>query len=138
VIGILNKPAAEDLAVCGDSFDWVLAHSKDVVAPDCEKVFVGLDTEDRFFGSISESFFEGLPEFFLRIAANPTVKGGESVRRVESYGNSALPLTLIHLSSGKGNSQKFEQHAYTSLVVVGTMKEDPYVRGQQGTRSTPL
>src|SRR5215217_5095251 len=41
--------------------------------------------------------------------------------------------------SQKDNSPKFEQHAYTSLVVVGTkVKEDPYVRGQQRTRSTPL
>ena len=35
---------------------------KDVVVPDCEKVFVGLRSQDAFFESIPQSFWEGLPQ----------------------------------------------------------------------------
>jgi Ca2+-binding RTX toxin-like protein len=64
VIDVLNKPAGKDVVTCGGGFDRVLADSKDVVSPDCEKVFIGPAAADRFFNSIPESFFEGLPPQF--------------------------------------------------------------------------
>jgi hypothetical protein len=43
----------------------VIVDRKDVLAPDCEKVFFGLGSEDEFIASIPQSFFEGLhPQFF--------------------------------------------------------------------------
>ena len=62
VLGSINKPADVDVIVCGSGFDRVLVDRKDVVAPDCEKVFVGLGSVEAFSNSIPESFFEGLPE----------------------------------------------------------------------------
>jgi len=56
-----HVPAFRDLVACGDGFDRVLADRKDTVARDCEKVFVGLDSADKFFESIPRSFFRGLP-----------------------------------------------------------------------------
>lgn len=64
VISPINKPADEDVVVCGSGFDRVLVDRKDVVAPDCEKVFVGLGSVEAFTHSIPESFFEGLPPPF--------------------------------------------------------------------------
>jgi Ca2+-binding RTX toxin-like protein len=59
-----NQPAGKDLVVCGDGFDRVFADSKDVVAPDCERV---ADRESEFealYESIPQSFWEGLhPQF---------------------------------------------------------------------------
>jgi Ca2+-binding RTX toxin-like protein len=60
-LGPLNKPARRDLVACGDGFDRVLADRKDQIARDCEKVFIGLDSQGAFFGSIPGSFFRGLP-----------------------------------------------------------------------------
>ncbi len=64
-----NEPAANDVVVCGGGFDRVLADRADIVAPDCEKVVVvhgSLDDigrqETRFFESIPQSFFDGLPQ----------------------------------------------------------------------------
>ena len=64
VIDVLNKPAGEDVVTCGGGVDRVLADSKDVVSPDCEKVFIGPAAADRFFNSIPQSFIEGLPPQF--------------------------------------------------------------------------
>ncbi len=61
VIDVVNRPAVKDLVACGGGFDRVLADRKDTVARDCEKVFVGLDSADKFFESIPRSFFRGLP-----------------------------------------------------------------------------
>jgi hypothetical protein len=61
VFDALNKPAAKDVVSCGDGLDRVFADSKDVLASDCEKVFVGLASLDEFIASIPESFWEGLP-----------------------------------------------------------------------------
>jgi Ca2+-binding RTX toxin-like protein len=64
LLGVLfrvNAPADRDVVSCGDGFDRVLADRKDTVARDCEKVFVGLDSEEKFFESIPRSFFRGLP-----------------------------------------------------------------------------
>jgi Ca2+-binding RTX toxin-like protein len=59
----LNQPASKDVVSCGAGKDWVLADRKDVVAPDCEKVFVGEGSQDAFFESTPESFWEALPHF---------------------------------------------------------------------------
>jgi hypothetical protein len=40
VIDVLNKPAGKDVVTCGGGLDRVLADSKDVVSPDCEKVSI--------------------------------------------------------------------------------------------------
>ncbi len=73
VIDVWHKPAFKDIVVCGDGFDYVLADPKDVVAPDCERVRILqvhrfsvaelFDQSDRFYESIPQSFFEGLPRF---------------------------------------------------------------------------
>jgi RTX calcium-binding nonapeptide repeat (4 copies) len=65
VIDVFNAPAAgKDVVTCGGGFDRVLADRADVLAPDCEKVFVGQRRIDAFIESIPESFFEGLnPQF---------------------------------------------------------------------------
>ena len=64
VIIVVNRPAFEDLVSCGSGFDRVWADREDLVAPDCERVFVGFASEERFFESFPESFFEGLhPRF---------------------------------------------------------------------------
>ena len=64
VIDVVNKPAGEDVVSCGGGFDRVLADRADIVAPDCEKVFVRERKFDAFFESIPESFWEGLhPQF---------------------------------------------------------------------------
>jgi hypothetical protein len=65
---VRNEPAAKDVVVCGDGFDRVSADSKDVVAPDCEKVAVGRAAVAELFEELEEvgffeSFDEGLPPF---------------------------------------------------------------------------
>ena len=61
---VVNRPAFEDIVTCGSGFDRVIADREDVVAPDCERVFLGLASFDEFFESIPERFFEGLhPRF---------------------------------------------------------------------------
>jgi Ca2+-binding RTX toxin-like protein len=64
VIVAANSPAFGDIVTCGSGFDRVLADRKDVVAPDCERVVIGLASFEQFFNSIPQSFFEGLhPQF---------------------------------------------------------------------------
>jgi Ca2+-binding RTX toxin-like protein len=64
VVVVINDPAGKDIVVCGRGFDRVWADRDDLIAPDCEKVFVGASKGDAFFESIPESFFEGLhPKF---------------------------------------------------------------------------
>ena len=64
VILVVNRPAFEDKVTCGGGFDRVIADRKDLVAPDCERVVIGLASFEEFFNSIPESFFEGLhPQF---------------------------------------------------------------------------
>ena len=60
VVAAVNRPAFEDIVTCGGGFDRVIVDRKDVLAPDCEKVFFGLGSEDEFIASIPQSFFEGL------------------------------------------------------------------------------
>jgi Ca2+-binding RTX toxin-like protein len=65
VVAAVNRPAFVDIVSCGGGFDRVIVDRKDVLAADCEKVFVGLGSEDEFLASIPQSFFEGLhPQFF--------------------------------------------------------------------------
>jgi Ca2+-binding RTX toxin-like protein len=63
VIDPINKPGVKDIVSCGPGFDRVLADRQDLVAPDCEKVSVGLGSADAFYDSVPESFWDGLPEF---------------------------------------------------------------------------
>ena len=65
VIDPFNKPAKRDLVTCGSGFDRVLADRADVVAPDCERVAVGLAAAEELNQRIEESgfydrIFEGL------------------------------------------------------------------------------
>jgi Ca2+-binding RTX toxin-like protein len=60
VILVVNRPAFKDIVTCGSGFDRVLADRKDVVAPDCERVVIGLASQEEFFNSIPQRFFEGL------------------------------------------------------------------------------
>jgi Ca2+-binding RTX toxin-like protein len=61
VVDVYNDPVFKDIVTCGDGFDWVFADRKDVIAPDCERVFIGSGSIDEFLESIPESFWEGLP-----------------------------------------------------------------------------
>jgi len=65
VIDVLNKPAGKDVVSCGSGLDRVLADRADMVAPDCEKVSIGLAAADRFYKSIPQSFIDGLPPQFF-------------------------------------------------------------------------
>jgi Ca2+-binding RTX toxin-like protein len=71
VIGVASlrlKATAADIVTCGSGFDRVVADTKDVVAPDCEKVVLfrgGTRSEyndllNEFFSEVPPSFFEGL------------------------------------------------------------------------------
>jgi Ca2+-binding RTX toxin-like protein len=67
VLAIDNVPAVKDIATCGGGFDRILADSKDLIAPDCERVRIVRGSleevkqqEEEFFESIPPSFFEGL------------------------------------------------------------------------------
>jgi Ca2+-binding RTX toxin-like protein len=66
VVGAVNRPAFKDIVTCGGGFDRLIVDRKDVVAPDCEKVFFGFGSEDEFIESIPQSFFEGLHPQFLQ------------------------------------------------------------------------
>ena len=70
----MHYRSERDLVVCGSGFDRVAANSKDVVAPDCEKVVVfrgGTLSEyfDLLLGFYEESvppkFYEDLPPCFF-------------------------------------------------------------------------
>jgi Ca2+-binding RTX toxin-like protein len=71
VIGVATlrlRATAADIVTCGSGFDRVVADTKDVVAPDCEKVVLfrgGTRSEyddllNEFFAEVPPSFFEGL------------------------------------------------------------------------------
>jgi Ca2+-binding RTX toxin-like protein len=61
VLEVINTPAAKDVVTCGGGYDRVFADRKDVVVNDCERVVVGIGNFDAFYGSVPQSFFEGLP-----------------------------------------------------------------------------
>jgi Ca2+-binding RTX toxin-like protein len=63
VIDVVNDLFPRDVVICGDGFDRVISDREDVVAPDCEKVFVGSGSYERFYASIPKSFSNGLPQF---------------------------------------------------------------------------
>src|SRR5215210_2423790 len=65
VIDPFNKPAKRDVVTCGGGFDRVIADRADAVAPDCERVAVGLAAVEKLDQRIEESgfydrIFEGL------------------------------------------------------------------------------
>jgi Ca2+-binding RTX toxin-like protein len=63
VLDPFNKPAKRDSVTCGGGFDRVLADTEDVVAPDCEKVAVGLAAARELNQQLEDSgFFENLFE----------------------------------------------------------------------------
>ena len=61
VVEVFTDPASKDLVSCGEGFDRVFANSKDVVAPDCERVADRVSEFQGLFESIAQSFWEGLP-----------------------------------------------------------------------------
>jgi Ca2+-binding RTX toxin-like protein len=63
VAEVINRPAFEDGVTCGNGFDRVLVDREDLVAPDCERVFIGDASIDEFRESIPPSFFRSLPPF---------------------------------------------------------------------------
>ena len=68
VLDPFNKPAKRDWISCGGGFDRVLADTEDFVAPDCEKVAVGVAAAQKLNRQIEESgfydrIFEGLAPF---------------------------------------------------------------------------
>ena len=74
VIDVVHFRGASDRVICGSGFDRVVADSKDVVAPDCEKVVVireGTFSEFndvwiRFYEeTVPPNFYEGLPRCFF-------------------------------------------------------------------------
>jgi Ca2+-binding RTX toxin-like protein len=68
VASLRLKATAEDIVTCGSGFDRVHADTKDVVAPDCEKVVLFrrgsaseyFDQADEFAAEVPPSFWEGL------------------------------------------------------------------------------
>ena len=62
VVGSRNKPAYKDLVRCGPGFDRVLADRKDAVGADCERVARTQSEVNALFGTILQSFWEGLPQ----------------------------------------------------------------------------
>jgi Ca2+-binding RTX toxin-like protein len=58
---VWNRPAGKDIVTCGSGFDRVFADRDDLLAADCERVFIGERRMDAFLESIPESFWEGLP-----------------------------------------------------------------------------
>src|SRR5215204_1431630 len=56
-----NDPAGKDIVRCGGGFDRVLADRADVVAPNCEKLFIAPAAVNKFFNSIPQSFWRSLP-----------------------------------------------------------------------------
>jgi hypothetical protein len=59
-VQVINVTPTKDKVSCGSGFDRVAADQKDVIAPDCERVFIN-SSPDRFFGSFPPSFFETVP-----------------------------------------------------------------------------
>jgi RTX calcium-binding nonapeptide repeat (4 copies) len=69
VIDPFNKSADKDFVRCGRGFDRVLADTEDAVAPDCEKVAVGLAAARELQQQLEDSgFFEN---FFDGLAPSP-------------------------------------------------------------------
>jgi Ca2+-binding RTX toxin-like protein len=60
VLDAIHNPAAKDLVICGGGFDLVIVNTTDVVAPDCEKVFIGISSFDAWVEAIPEHFFDEL------------------------------------------------------------------------------
>ena len=61
LVAARNEPAHKDRVVCGGGFDRALADKKDAVAGDCVRVADTQSEVNALFGSIPQSFWEGLP-----------------------------------------------------------------------------
>ena len=83
VLIVNHVPPFEDVASCGGGFDRVVADSKDVVAPDCERVRVVHGSVEEVFeqeGAFFESIPPGVRRFFdtffeEQLAPDPTAGG---------------------------------------------------------------
>ena len=64
MVAARNEPAHRDWIACGPGFDRVMADGEDVVADGCERVADTQSEVDALFGSIPQSFWEGLPPVF--------------------------------------------------------------------------
>jgi Ca2+-binding RTX toxin-like protein len=62
-VQVVNVTPTRDIVSCGGGFDRVAADRKDVIAPDCERVFFGTSEAAgaRFFGSFPPRYFEIVP-----------------------------------------------------------------------------
>ena len=62
-VQVANVRATKDIVTCGGGFDRVLADRKDVLADDCERVFLGTSPRsvNAFFGSFPPRYFEIVP-----------------------------------------------------------------------------
>ena len=58
-----RKKVAQVFAHCGGGFDWVFSDTKDMAAPDCERVADRPSKFQGLFESILQSIWEGLPQF---------------------------------------------------------------------------
>src|SRR5215217_5042543 len=65
VVFVENRTPAIDIVSCGGGFDRVGSDSNDVVAPDCEKVFVGAAALRFFHRLESSGYFHTLFEELL-------------------------------------------------------------------------
>jgi hypothetical protein len=62
-----NRPARRDVVSCGGGFDLVVADTKDLVAPDCERVRRGVSEQE--IGALFEEL--GFVEVFEGLAPSP-------------------------------------------------------------------
>src|SRR5215203_4214318 len=73
VLDLINKPAKRDVVTCGGGFDRVLADTEDVIAPDCEKVAVGLAASRKLQQQLEDSgFFDRIFEGLAPSPVGPT------------------------------------------------------------------
>ena len=63
-IDVIHYRSARDRVVCGGGFDRVAADSKDVVAPDCEKVVVFRGGTGSEYDEVYDSFFDVIDTFY--------------------------------------------------------------------------
>jgi hypothetical protein len=73
VLDLIDKPAKRDVVTCGGGFDRVLADTEDVIAPDCEKVAVGLAASRKLQQQLEDSgFFDRIFEGLAPSPVGPT------------------------------------------------------------------
>ena len=97
-----NGPPARDIVTCGGGFDRVAADTKDMVAPDCERVAVGDAAVERLFERLDELGIEGkiiagLAPFPYSSGNLPLLKGTR-VRRAGALRSGPPHYVTIHRS----------------------------------------